>query len=107
LPRLANGWIGVLGHIACFDGEGNRHYYPMVFVFNPDTLEFSEMEIIATRSDFLAGPAKRSDLADVVFSGGLIRKPDGTAELYAGTSDAEAQKITMADPFGKFEREKR
>lgn len=107
LHRLANGWIGVLGHIACFDGEGNRHYYPMVFVFNPDTLEFSEMEIIATRSDFLAGPAKRSDLVDVVFSGGLIRKPDGTAELYAGTSDAEAQKITMADPFGKFEREKR
>ncbi|WAA08552.1 MTP-1 family protein [Fervidibacillus albus] len=99
LHPLQDGTIGVLGHIACFDEKGDRHYYPMVFTLNPDTKQFSEMQIIATRSDFLEGPAKRPDLKDVVFSGGLIRHPNGTAELYCGTSDAEAQKIIIPDPF--------
>ena len=43
--------------------------------------------------------------ADVVFSGGLIRNGDGTADFYAGTSDAEAQKLTIVDPFTKYERQ--
>jgi Protein of unknown function (DUF1861) len=105
LHLLANGLVGVLGHIAYLDKEGNRHYYPMVFVLNPDTMETSNIELIATRSHFLEGPAKRPDLVDVVFSGGLIRKKDGTADLYAGISDAEAQKITIVDPFIKYERQ--
>lgn len=101
---LAGGLLGALGHIARFDGEGNRHYYPMVFALDPATGACSDMRIIAERSDFLDGPSKRADLADVVFSGGLIRLPDGNAELYAGISDAEAHKITIRDPFARFER---
>jgi hypothetical protein len=101
---LTNGLIGVLGHIASFDEEGNRHYYPMVFVLDPETGTFSDMELIATRSHFLPGPTKRPDLVDVVFSGGLVRKPDGTADVYAGISDADAQKITIVDPFLRSER---
>ncbi|MDP4172230.1 MAG: DUF1861 family protein, partial [Bacillota bacterium] len=50
---LANGVVGVLGHVANFDGEGNRHYYPMVFALDPETGEFSDIELIATRSHFL------------------------------------------------------
>ncbi|WP_445613210.1 MTP-1 family protein [Geobacillus sp. YF-1] len=100
---LANGLVGALGHIACFDEHGNRHYYPMVFVLNPETMERSELELLALRSHFLDGPAKRPDLTNVVFSGGLIRKGDGTAELYAGVGDAEAQKISLIDPFVKYE----
>ncbi|MFB5195123.1 DUF1861 family protein [Neobacillus sp. KR4-4] len=101
---LSNGLVGVLGHVASFDEEGNRHYYPMVFALDPETSEFSDMELIATRSQFLPGPTKRPDLVDVVFSGGLVRKPDGTADIYAGISDAEAQKITIVDPFLQYER---
>ncbi|MED1203394.1 MTP-1 family protein [Heyndrickxia acidicola] len=101
---LSNGLIGVLGHIASFDKEENRHYYPMVFALNPETGEFSDMELIATRSDFLPGAAKRPDLLDVVFSGGLVRKPDGMADFYAGISDAEAQKMTIKDPFLQYEQ---
>lgn len=101
---LANGLVGVLGHIACFDEKQNRYYYPMVFALNPDTGEFSDIELIATRSVFLEGSFKRPDLINVVFAGGLIRKADGTADLYAGISDAEAQKISMIDPFLKYER---
>ncbi|WML58872.1 DUF1861 family protein [Neobacillus sp. PS2-9] len=100
---LANGLVGVLGHIASFDEEGNRHYYPMVFALNPETGDISDIELIATRSHFLPGPAKRPDLIDVVFSGGLVRKADGTADMYAGISDAEAQKITIIDPFLQYE----
>jgi len=65
---LSNGLLGVLGHIAQFDEEGNRHYYPMVFAFNPDNRSYSDMEIIAERANFVKGPAKRTDLVDVVFS---------------------------------------
>lgn len=101
---LSNGKVGVLGHIACFDDQGGRHYYPMVFAFDPVSGEYTDMEIIAERKDFLNGPSKRPDLVDVVFSGGLIRHPDGKAELYAGISDAEAQKLSIPDPFLKFEK---
>jgi hypothetical protein len=101
---LANGLIGVLGHIATYDGEGNRHYYPMAFALDPNTGEFSDMELISIRSNFLPGASKRPDLVDVVFSGGLVRNPDGTADIYAGISDAETQKITIIDPFLPYER---
>ncbi|PPA69878.1 MTP-1 family protein [Jeotgalibacillus proteolyticus] len=101
---LSNGLVGILGHIASFDGEGSRHYYPMVFTLNPETGETTPIELIAVRNDFLPGPSKRPDLEDVVFSGGLIRKENGKAELYAGISDAEAQKITLNDPFLRYEK---
>ncbi|MCJ8012159.1 DUF1861 family protein [Paenibacillus sp. KQZ6P-2] len=100
---LKNGLIGVLGHTACFDEAGDRHYYPMIFVLDPSTGNISDMELIAIRDDFQPGPAKRDDLQDVVFSGGLVRQAGGTAVLYAGISDAEAQRLTILDPFARFE----
>jgi len=102
LHLLESGYVGVLGHIACFDEDENRHYYPMAFAFDPSTETFSDMKIIAARADFLAGEAKRVDLEDVVFSGGLVRMESGRALLYAGISDAEAQKIEVDDPFLEY-----
>ncbi|MGG6311920.1 MTP-1 family protein [Paenibacillus macerans] len=101
---LKSGKLGVLGHIARFDGQGDRHYYPMAFGYDPATGEYSDMEIIAERADFLPGPSKRPDLADVVFSGGLVRQSGGKAELYAGISDAEAQRLVIDDPFAAMEK---
>ncbi|WP_314587198.1 DUF1861 family protein [Paenibacillus terrigena] len=100
---LKNGLLGVLGHIASFDTAGDRHYYPMVFALDPLTGEHSDIKLIAVRNQFLPGAAKRPDLEDVVFSGGLVRHQDGTAHLYAGISDAEAQSATIPDPFAQFE----
>ncbi|OWR28524.1 hypothetical protein CDO73_18445 [Saccharibacillus sp. O23] len=100
---LADGRLGVLGHIACFDDHGDRHYYPMTFVFDPETGMHTEIRLLAVRADFLPGPSKRPDLRDVVFSGGLIRQSGGRALLYAGVSDAEAQVLEVDDPFGTFE----
>ncbi|MBU3102633.1 DUF1861 family protein [Clostridium gasigenes] len=99
LHLLEGGNIGILAHIAKFDEAGNRHYYSSVFTFNYETLEYSEMKLIAIRDNFEAGAAKRSDLIDVIFSGGLIRMENGQAELYCGVSDAEAHKILIRDPF--------
>ncbi|MFX3616609.1 MAG: DUF1861 family protein [Sporolactobacillus sp.] len=100
---LKNGKAGVLGHIACFDARGDRHYYSMAFTLNPLTGAHSPIEIIAIRTNFLNGPAKRPDLKDVIFTGGGIRY-HSTFTLYAGTSDAEAQKIVLNDPFLNYEK---
>ncbi|HWB55206.1 MAG TPA: DUF1861 family protein [Tepidisphaeraceae bacterium] len=100
---LTNGNLGVLGHIACFDERGDRHYYPMVFSVDVKTRRPSPIRIIAQRSFFPPGPSKRPDLRDVVFSGGLIRNSDGTADLYVGTSDAAAAVVKLPDPFLQYE----
>ena len=100
---LANGLLGVLGHVARFDVHKNRHYYPMAFALDPRTQAKSPMTILATRSMFPPAPHKRTDLADVIFSGGLIRNWDGTADLFAGVSDAAAGVIRIRDPFLKYE----
>ncbi|HEY0829017.1 MAG TPA: DUF1861 family protein [Bacilli bacterium] len=101
---LKNGWVGVLGHIACFDRDRNKHYYSMTFGINPETLESTPIKIIATRNDFPDGPEKRPDLEDVIFSGGLVRRNDGRAELSVGVSDAEAYRIEIPDPFLEYEQ---
>lgn len=93
------GRIMALGHIASSDDEGNRHYYPITFEYRIDTNEIIAMKIIATRDDFPKGEAKRPDLEDVLFSGGLVFKENGNAELYVGVSDAEAHKAIIPNPF--------
>ena len=100
---LENNLLGVLGHIAAFDQEDNRHYYPMSFALNYSTEKASDIKIIAQRSDLPEGPAKREDLKDVLFSGGLVRKDTGLAELYLGVSDVEAYKLEIEDPFIEYE----
>ncbi|MFG6114874.1 DUF1861 family protein [Halobacillus sp. MO56] len=100
---LANGRIAGLGHISQFDQQGDRHYYPIIFLYEPDKNEFSDMEIIGVRDDFPAGDSKRPDLKDVLFSGGLVRLKNNQAELYVGVSDAEAHKAIIPDPFSRFE----
>ncbi|MDP2676400.1 MAG: DUF1861 family protein [bacterium] len=104
LHPLQNGKIGVIGHIAYQEAENNKHYYAMSFVYDPHTHHASPIEIIATRKNFPAGDAKKSELEDVIFPGGLIRHGDGTATLYAGLSDAETGKLTLPDPFAAEEK---
>ncbi len=101
LHVLRNGHIGVLGHMACWDaaGHGVRHYYPMVFVIDSVNWRHTPPLIIAERSVFPAGPSKRPDLHDVVFSSGLVRQGNGTALLYAGLSDCEVGAVCISDPF--------
>lgn len=101
---LSNGILGVLGHISNRDADGRLHYHAMTFGLNPWTLEKTELKIIAVRGDFPPGPAKRPDLVDVIFSGGLIREDKGRAVLYVGASDTEAYSLDIPDPFLEYEQ---
>ena len=99
LHVLKDGRIGVLGHVASFDAAGNRHYSPMAFILDPATGLRSPMKVLLRRSELPPGASKRPDLADVLFSGGLVRGENGTAVLYVGAGDAEAYRVIVADPF--------
>ncbi len=99
LHLLPGGKIGVIGHIACFDEEENKHYYGMSFVFDPESDIASPLKIIATREDFPSGPSKKPDLGDVIFVGGIYEK-DGQWYLYAGLGDVESGVIPIEYPFG-------
>jgi hypothetical protein len=103
---LANGEIGLLCHVSCFeddDKRGDLHYYAASFIFNPASRQFRDLGIIASRDQFGDGPAKRDKLVDVVFPSGLIRA-NGRATLYAGISDAEVHWIEIEDPFASVVR---
>ena len=98
---LQSGEIGVLAHCACFSDDFNmreRHYYAKTFIFDPMYKQIRNYKIIACRDQFKDGPAKRSDISNVVFSSGLVRD-NGKAILYAGISDTEAHWIEIDDPF--------
>ncbi|MGG3560911.1 DUF1861 family protein [Neobacillus rhizosphaerae] len=100
---LKNGKVGVLGHIAKFDENGGRHYYPTTFCFDPETAEYTDMKIICMREYLDEGESKRPDLYDVMFSGGIVRNEDGTAELYTGVGDCEVHCVKIQDPFLEYE----
>lgn len=98
---LTNGEVGVIAHIAYFEDDtiySARHYYAVAFVFDPASHSWRDLRILAGRSQFAPGEAKRPDLVDVVFSSG-IDVTDGVTRLYAGTSDAEAHWVEIAYPF--------
>lgn len=103
---LKNGMIGVLGHIACGEYEGNvyvRHYYSMVFAIDPVNRCHTQPKIICERGDFPPTPARDIGLEDIVFTAGLDRYRDGTARLYTGLSDVASGCALIPDPFAEFE----
>jgi len=101
---LDNGLLGIAGHIAKMSEGDVRHYYGMVFCFNPETRKSSRIKIICERSDFPSGPAKRPDLEDVIFMGGIVRnRKKKTVTVYVGASDCESYLAQIPDPFLEYE----
>ncbi len=101
---LENGNIGALGHIARQDEDGKKYYSAMSFKFNPETGEASPLKIIASRENFPkegVREAKRADLEDIVFPGGLTINDNQTATLYAGLSDSVSGLMDMPNPFAE------
>lgn len=104
LHLLADGRLGVLGHIAWMQGSGlkeEKHYYPMTFILDPSNNEHSPLQIIASRNNFPDTAPKRPGLRDVIFSGGLLRE-GGETWLYAGLGDAAAGRVHIVDPFSQY-----
>lgn len=110
LYLLADGKIGVLGHIAGFGDEKylapggetmefKKDYYPITFIFDPDEKTVSKVKIIATTGQFKHVEAKMIHLGKILYSGGMVRREDGNAWLYVGIGDSKAGRILIKDPF--------
>jgi hypothetical protein len=101
---LKNNKIGILGHIARFSKDGkNRFYYPISFCFDQNSGKVSPLRILLRRAELPEGEAKRPDLYNVVYPGGIDREKNGMAKLYAGIGDAESFEIKIKDPFIYYE----
>ena len=94
--RLDEDHLGVLGHIAKFEGA-IRHYYPISFVFDRRRRHIvREPRIIADRSCFPPYEAKRVDLEDVIFPAWVDRE---RGLLCGGLSDTAVGVVAIGDPF--------
>jgi hypothetical protein len=98
--RLQNNYIGVIGHVSHQStdkkGELKKYYLAMSFIFDPNTLKHSKMEIIAERDEFPESKAKRSELEKVVFPGGI---DIDSGDLYCGLSDSCIGRKKIKNPF--------
>jgi len=109
LYLLENGKVGALGHIARFNEEGNREYFPMTFEFDPETGEFSPLKIIG-RWETLAklldqdipvkvlDPEKPLDLSNVWIGIDLVFS-NGRYFLFGGVRDSRTVVAEMTAPF--------
>lgn len=94
--RLDEDHLGVLAHIAKFEGT-IRHYYPIAFVFDRRRRRIvREPRIIADRSCFPPYEAKRVDLENVIFPAWIDRR---RGVLCGGLSDTAIGVVAIEDPF--------
>jgi Protein of unknown function (DUF1861) len=94
--------LGVLGHIARFDERGDRHYYPIAFAIDLATGRATAPRILFERGDLpeqARESAKRPDLRDVVFGGGIVRDGRGSATVYVGVGDKLVCAVGVRDPW--------
>lgn len=100
---LDSGLIGCIGHTAYNEKDENgidlKVYLNTAFVFNPKTHELLENKIIASRSSYPVGVAKKPHLIDCTFPSGIVMRSDGKVDLYAGLGDCEEGRIVIDYPF--------
>lgn len=97
-------WVGLLGHVALRDSQGNLHYAASTYRISLQNLLDSNISavppnILATRDCFAPGPAKSPKVADVVFPGHLEQIDSYRYRLWAGLSDASIGCLEVDDPF--------
>ncbi|WP_379894918.1 DUF1861 family protein [Lapidilactobacillus mulanensis] len=86
--------VFVAGHIASMVND-ERHYYALAFYVDLASQQILGEHLLAERQDFLAGPSKRDDLADVVFTSGIVKNEEKLL-LFCGTSDCEEQCLEIS-----------
>lgn len=99
---LKDGKIGVIGH-KCFhemrDSTDVQVYMNISFVLDPATAEAGEEKVIGTASCYPDWEPKVPHLADCTFTGGIVMREDGKADLYAGVGDTCEGRLVIEDPF--------
>lgn len=96
--RLPGSRLGVIGHAAHADKKG-KHYSAMSFVFDVNTLKYSDYRVIAVRKDFPASLSKKASLDDIVFPAGISGVFNEHVDLYAGLSDYCCGVVGIRNPF--------
>lgn len=96
---LDNNRIALLGHIAWMEEGAVRHYYAAVAEFHRREKKKTPWRIIVSRTDLPPGPAKRDDLIDVLFPGGIVWLSSDKIDIYLGVSDAECWVAQIDNPF--------
>lgn len=97
---LADGQVGVLGHLSFFNEENQQSVYMnMSFVLEPTTLKVSEYQIIGTRKSYPQGSSKKNNLAECAFSSGIVERSDGQVDLYSGVGDTQEGRAVIPNPF--------
>ena len=101
---LKDGRIGVIGH-KCYaekdaDGVEQAVYLNVAFLFDPETHQATEPQVIATRRSYPDAAAKLPKLKDCAFTSGIVLREDGKADLYSGLGDTHEGRVTIDNPFG-------
>lgn len=114
---LEGGCIGLIGHEAYAtrpagvpegaDWYSLRHsYVATAAVYDPAENRVRQSRILATASCFRTAARKVTPagqpMDDVVFPSGILWRPDGRIDLYAGVGDATEQRLTLDDPFAAW-----
>ena len=69
-------------------------------IFDPNTFEATDPQVIAVRSSYAKTPAKTPELVDCAFTSGIVKRPDGLVTLYSGLSDCAEGYVVIPNPFG-------
>ena len=101
---LKDGRIGVIGH-KCYaekdaDGVEQAVYLNVAFLFDPETHQATEPQVIATRRSYPDAAAKLPNLKDCAFTSGIVLREDGKVDLYSGVGDTHEGRVTIDNPFG-------
>lgn len=98
---LDSGYIGIIGH-KCFLSDDTPQlsvYFSVSFVFDSEKNRILDEKIIATRSSYPKGPAKKPGLTDCTFTSGIVMRNDGKADLYGGLGDVSQGRVVIDYPF--------
>ena len=100
---LESGRIGVIGHFGYSDDRDKKNpqivYFPISFVVDPSSAKVSGLKVIASRKCFPEAPVKLPNMLDLVFTSGIVIRPDGKTELYAGLGDCMEGRLVIDYPF--------
>ena len=100
---LENGTIGIIGHQSYVQpvegGVDLSVYVNTAIEFDPETFEVTRNRVIATRSCYPEGPAKKPNLVDCTFTSGMVMREDGKADLYGGMGDVSEGRLVIDYPF--------
>ncbi|KKQ74662.1 MAG: hypothetical protein US94_C0001G0063 [Berkelbacteria bacterium GW2011_GWB1_38_5] len=99
--QLEDDRIGVIGHIAHFQ-DGKKNYYAFEAIYDPQTGEMSEAQIIAAASDLspeLGVKPIKKDLGLVTFPGGIYKNKERKTILVCGVADDCAAQFPLKKPL--------